>query len=112
MPAAPSRFLQRQLSTSRSATCSIPKSTSREHRVLLKLLIRESERNWDLDLAEDVKGEVESKYGIVRRIKVDKMSAVSLYCSAFARLCGLMATRVMYISNLKMSILPKLLQRV
>lgn len=37
---------------------------------------RETERNWDLDLAEDIKGEVESKYGTVKRIKVDKMSAV------------------------------------
>lgn len=36
----------------------------------------ETERNWDLDLAEDVKGEVESKYGRVKRIKVEKMSAV------------------------------------
>jgi RNA-binding protein 39 len=38
---------------------------------------RETERNWDLDLAEDVKGELESKYGRVARLKVDKMSAVS-----------------------------------
>jgi hypothetical protein len=38
---------------------------------------RETERNWDLDLAEDVKGEVEDKYGPLKRIKVDKMSAVS-----------------------------------
>ncbi|ORY35622.1 hypothetical protein BCR39DRAFT_511177 [Naematelia encephala] len=35
----------------------------------------ETERNWDLDLAEDVRGEVESKYGLVKRIKVDKMSS-------------------------------------
>ncbi|WVR07450.1 hypothetical protein IAU60_004491 [Kwoniella sp. DSM 27419] len=39
----------------------------------------ETERNWDLDLAEDVKGEVESKYGKVMRIKVDKMSAGEVY---------------------------------
>jgi RNA-binding protein 39 len=38
----------------------------------------ETERNWDLDLAEDVKGEVETKYGKLKRIKVDKMSAVSV----------------------------------
>lgn len=38
----------------------------------------ETERNWDLDMAEDVKGEVENKYGPVKRIKVDKMSRVSL----------------------------------
>ena len=36
----------------------------------------ETERNWDLDLAEDVKGEVEGKYGKIKRIKVEKMSAV------------------------------------
>ncbi|WRT68315.1 uncharacterized protein IL334_005291 [Kwoniella shivajii] len=39
----------------------------------------ETERNWDLDLAEDVKGEVESKYGKVNRIKVEKMSAGEVY---------------------------------
>jgi len=39
----------------------------------------ETERNWDLDLAEDVKGEVEDKYGRVARIKVDKMSNGDVY---------------------------------
>ncbi|KAL7423463.1 Phosphatidylinositol-3-phosphatase SAC1 [Cryptotrichosporon argae] len=39
----------------------------------------ETERNWDLDLAEDVKGECERKYGKVDRIKVDKMSAGEVY---------------------------------
>jgi len=29
-------------------------------------------------MAEDIKGEVESKYGPIRKIKVDKMSRVSL----------------------------------
>lgn len=43
-----------------------------------KLTNSETERNWDLDMAEDIKGEVESKYGPVRKIKVDKMSRVSL----------------------------------
>lgn len=38
---------------------------------------RETERNWDLDLAEDVKSEVEGKYGKLKRVKVEKMSAVS-----------------------------------
>jgi len=28
-------------------------------------------------MAEDIKGEVESKYGAIRKIKVDKMSRVS-----------------------------------
>jgi len=50
------------------------------HPLAMSLMTRETERNWDLDLAEDIKGEVESKYGTVKRIKVDKMSAVS-FCS-------------------------------
>lgn len=41
----------------------------------------ETERNWDLDMAEDIKGEVEDKYGPVKKIKVDKMSRVSLPAS-------------------------------
>lgn len=39
----------------------------------------ETERNWDTDLAEDVKAEVENKYGRVARIKVDKMSQGDVY---------------------------------
>lgn len=39
----------------------------------------ETERNWDTELAEDVKGEVEDKYGRVLRIKVDKMSHGDVY---------------------------------
>jgi hypothetical protein len=30
-------------------------------------------------MAEDIKGEVESKYGPIRKIKVDKMSRVGFY---------------------------------
>ena len=37
---------------------------------------RETERDWDKDLAEDVKGECETKYGKVERIKVEKDSQV------------------------------------
>ena len=44
-----------------------------------QLTVSETERNWDLDMAEDIKGEVESKYGPIRKIKVDKMSRVSSY---------------------------------
>ncbi|WVQ82007.1 hypothetical protein IAT38_004134 [Cryptococcus sp. DSM 104549] len=47
----------------------------------------ETERNWDLDLAEDVKGEVEGKYGTVKRIKVEKMSAGEVYIE-FAEIDG------------------------
>lgn len=41
-------------------------------------LYRETERDWDKDLAEDVKGECESKYGRVDHIKVEKDSQVSI----------------------------------
>ena len=38
-------------------------------------LSRETERDWDKDLAEEVKGECEDKYGQVEAIKVDKDSS-------------------------------------
>jgi len=37
---------------------------------------RETERDWDKDLAEDVKGECEEKYGQVEAIKVEKETQV------------------------------------
>jgi hypothetical protein len=37
---------------------------------------RETEKDWDTDLAEDIKGEVEAKYGPVLKIKVEKESQV------------------------------------
>ena len=37
-------------------------------------IIRETERDWDKDLADEVKGECEEKYGKVEAIKVDKDS--------------------------------------
>jgi RNA-binding protein 23/39 len=45
---------------------------------------RETERDWDKDLAEDVKGEVEEKYGRVDFIKVEKESQVSFLLASFA----------------------------
>lgn len=39
---------------------------------------RETERDWDKDLADDVKGECEEKYGHVEFIKVEKESQVSI----------------------------------
>ncbi len=42
-------------------------------------LSRETERDWDKDLAEDVKGECETKYGRVLAIKVEKESQVCLH---------------------------------
>jgi hypothetical protein len=40
---------------------------------------RETERDWDKDLAEDVKGECEEKYGNVLAIKVEKETQVNAY---------------------------------
>lgn len=39
----------------------------------------ETERDWDVELRDDVKGEVESKYGKVGEIFVVKESAVRLF---------------------------------
>ena len=40
------------------------------------VFLRETERDWDKELAEDVKGECEGKYGKVEFIKVEKESQV------------------------------------
>ena len=45
---------------------------------------RETEKDWDTDLAEDIKGEVEAKYGPVLKIKVEKESQVRLTGRPFA----------------------------
>lgn len=37
--------------------------------------------DWDLDLAEDIKEEVESKYGKVDKLVIDKNSQVSVSTS-------------------------------
>lgn len=42
-----------------------------------KHLHRETDRDWDKELAEDVKSECESKYGRVDHIMVEKDSQVS-----------------------------------
>jgi len=50
--------------------------------VLLKNMFdpeEETERDWDKDLAEDVKGECESKYGAVTAIKVEKETQGEIY---------------------------------
>ncbi|PPR05698.1 hypothetical protein CVT26_008939 [Gymnopilus dilepis] len=50
--------------------------------VLLKNMFNpeeETERDWDKDLAEDVKGECESKYGPVTAIKVEKDTQGEIY---------------------------------
>ncbi|KAI8995686.1 splicing factor CC1-like protein [Trametes punicea] len=50
--------------------------------VLLKNMFdpeQETERDWDKDLADDVKGECEAKYGPVQAIKVEKESQGEIY---------------------------------
>lgn len=49
------------------------------HTPAYSCLSRETERDWDKDLAEDVKGECETKYGRVLAIKVEKESQVCLH---------------------------------
>lgn len=44
----------------------------------------ETERDWDLELRDDVKSEVETKYGKVSDIFVVKESQVSHYCLSFS----------------------------
>ena len=48
---------------------------------------RETERDWDKDLAEDVKGECEGKYGPVTAIKVEKETQVSPNVLFFLTYC-------------------------
>ena len=43
-------------------------------RLFTERTARETERDWDKDLADEVKGECEDKYGKVEAIKVDKDS--------------------------------------
>lgn len=59
---------------------SIPESTSKS--LLLKNMFNpaeETEPNWDLDLADDVKDECQAKYGPVKAIHVEKESAGEIY---------------------------------
>lgn len=50
-----------------------------------RLLSRETERDWDKELAEDVKGECQEKYGKVDAIKVEKETQVRSACSSHDR---------------------------
>ncbi|PWN50896.1 splicing factor, CC1-like protein [Violaceomyces palustris] len=59
---------------------SIPQATSKS--LLLKNMFNpeeETERDWDLELAEDVKDECQAKYGPVTAIHVEKESAGEIY---------------------------------
>lgn len=44
-------------------------------RLFIEQICRETERDWDKDLADEVRGECEDKYGKVEAIKVDKDSS-------------------------------------
>lgn len=73
---------QRASATSASAPAAKPEAQRPTHFLMVSNMFNpdeETERNWDLDLAEDVKGEVEAKYGRVARVKVDTMSQGDVY---------------------------------
>ena len=91
--------------------CSIPKSQSFWSSMLYiwhsLLEIRETERDWDKDLAEDVKGECESKYGPVAAIKVEKETQVSLDLDVHLLYLSLTKRRAKFMSNSMLSKMPK-----
>ncbi|KAJ3815980.1 hypothetical protein EV368DRAFT_70719 [Lentinula lateritia] len=60
----------------------IPQQAMQSRSVLLKNMFdpeEESEKDWDKDLADDVKGECEEKYGPVEAIKVEKETQGEIY---------------------------------
>lgn len=67
-------------------------------------LSSETERDWDRDLAEDVKGECEDKYGRVEFIKVERDSEVCSSLDAFPRHCLTVIFRERSTSSLTPSI--------
>ena len=73
---------------------------------------RETERDWDKELAEEVRGECEDKYGPVVGIKVEKETQVCYgFCPARPRLI-LPLYRARYTSSLILSNLPRKLFKV
>ena len=75
-------------------------------------LSRETERDWDKDLAEEVKGECEDKYGQVEAIKVDKDSSQVCWTSCTVELAYLTTDlRGKYSSSSTTSILQKKLSK-
>lgn len=71
------------------------------------IVYRETERDWDKDLAEDVKGECEQKYGNVERIKVEKESQVCYFPQHQLEMSKY-AFRVRYMSSLtRLNRLPR-----
>jgi len=68
--------------------------------LLLTELSRETERDWDKDLADEVRGECEDKYGQVEAIKVDKDSSQVRWISFVVESAYLTTDfRVKYSSN-------------
>ncbi|KAJ3758664.1 hypothetical protein EV361DRAFT_955797 [Lentinula raphanica] len=60
----------------------IPQQAMQSRSVLLKNMFdpeEETEKDWDKDLADDVKGECEEKYGKVEAIKVEKETQGEIY---------------------------------
>ncbi|KAF5390241.1 hypothetical protein D9757_002975 [Collybiopsis confluens] len=60
----------------------IPQQAMQSRSVLLKNMFdpeEETEKDWDKDLAEDVKGECEQKYGKVEAIKIEKETQGEIY---------------------------------
>jgi hypothetical protein len=107
---------QTQHSSSYAVTFSVVEKYVRSRRVSISCslipshltfssAIRETERDWDKDLAEDVKGECESKYGPVNAIKVEKETQVSPDVQ-FSYL-SLTIRRARSMSNLTPSRMPK-----
>ena len=47
---------------------------------ILTQILRETERDWDKELADDVKVECENKYGKVEAIKVERETQVCPCC--------------------------------
>ena len=74
----------------------VPTATSRS--VQLKNMFNpaeETERDWDIELRDDVKGECEAKYGPVVEIYVLKESAVSLFLDPGMPIAGTLARKLM-----------------
>ncbi|KAK1233049.1 Phosphatidylinositol-3-phosphatase SAC1 [Marasmius sp. AFHP31] len=79
----------------------IPTQAMQSRSVLLKNMFdpeEETERDWDKDLAEDVKGECEEKYGKVEAIKIEKETQASC-TNSFERLIAHLQNRERFTSS-------------
>ena len=64
------------------------------------MLFRETERDWDKDLADDVKEECEGKFGAVEAIKVEKDTQVCFSTAYPALLVNMFPYRVKFMLSL------------